>query len=1081
MENLCFVPSRVMMLGHKMPVYEHVNNEYDLFRQSGNSDLTYIDELATHRGVKANRENVQISVDKCDVPYKCPNDALQDYVFKLLADWMEPVLTTTTMRPDDEFEYKSKASPSKFWKLLGCKTKADAFAHPLFLFYVSTTDHLPVDDVASKFELLDLIEILVEKKIRTTFTSQADFVMKENLCFLRQDANIKEVNDEYWIQYGCVKQYGGFNRVGKRLEPFDFKDEDDVQGYDRRIGLELAMRLRFKFLKYPPSMYAIIEYVIVFTLFAFIACPDGVIRMRKTGNCSGRKMTTTNNSLAHLFILFRFICKLWLNVSRFKRLPTLKEILECHLYLVYSDDNTGGHKLQYLEVFPDEFLKLKNETYAEFGMSLKPKQHFSSSGLGRINPRHSFLGSSFSYSEDFSQYIPFPRLNAIASTLKYDLKKLAPIDLFSKVYALLLLSVLDQGLFSELLRFMNFLQQRYPHTYSTVSPELRALTKGSDFVSMQNRFMLVLLGKESGGGCLFPWMEVGVKKMNKVERGNKMLDRIAQRVGLTEEGKEWLIAALDPMHDEKLKCRGYPDREVGPSVVQVIKQSVAISNPYTDGATGAVWGFHLTLDDMMASSSCRNRRAFGNRIDPSTTDSVSLPCGGVNVTGIRGTAPIWQFPDTATDATNRSIAYLTVPSEYLEGKSRVLSQGVEVVNTTAELYRGGSLAVYQQPGSKSDHSTHLIRGAQASLEMKSYWENKGYEVEIVYDNPVEEICDKGPVVRLTDDRGLTKWTPKGKSTYLKLFKKIDGKRVEVPTSGVGAPLATDYMSFCSVRWESLPPNSLADAMLLCGSKQWDAAKGCYIVQTMNDMENPASPPDYVSTAFNDPSVHPVIANSLIVPTNDLSNSAYFDPYFGFINAWTLENASEELDQLLFVTHANKRIPFDRKGVIVTGLTPQSTFTINYNSVIERFLSSSERDLVVLAQPSPCEDLKAMALYSLIARDLPVGVEFTQNDFGDWFLGICDEVANVVSTVGKPIMGAIDSYQQSRQNPTQKVQQSASTYSSNPTTSAMMAQPQLKRKLATSKKGGKKSGRKATDFVSGPTLPNGKFKAKNANK
>jgi len=44
-----------------------------------------------------------------------------------------------------------------------------------------------------------------------------------------------------------------------------------------------------------------------------------------------------------------------------------------------------------------------------------------------------------------------------------------------------------------------------------------------------------------------------------VARSERVLDKIGARLGLTPEGKQWLIAAVDPYHDTPVDCRGYPD------------------------------------------------------------------------------------------------------------------------------------------------------------------------------------------------------------------------------------------------------------------------------------------------------------------------------------------------------------------------------------------------------------------------------------------------------------------------------------------------------------------------------------------
>jgi len=221
--------------------------------------------------------------------------------------------------------------------------------------------------------------------------------------------------------------------------------------------------------------YGMLCYVLAFILQSYVICPDGVVRIRTTGNDSGRNNTTTDNSLAHQEILFRFICKLWLFAQG--RLPTLDEILAHHKYAIFSDDAFGAHRLKVLGVKPEDFIRIKEETYAEFGLTFKPSQHFHTSGLvnGRLDPRHSFLGSSFCWSERIKQYIPYPRLDKICSSLVYTVKKLHNDVQIVRTLALLVLSAPIPWLYREISSFLDFLLENYSHSTFVLPGDLLEL------------------------------------------------------------------------------------------------------------------------------------------------------------------------------------------------------------------------------------------------------------------------------------------------------------------------------------------------------------------------------------------------------------------------------------------------------------------------------------------------------------------------------------------------------------------------------------------------------------------------------
>jgi len=100
------------------------------------------------------------------------------------------------------------------------------------------------------------------------------------------------------------------------------------------------------------------------------------------------------------------------------------------------------------------------------------------------------------------------------------------------------------------------------------------------------------------------------------------------------------------------------------------------------------------------------------------------------------------------------------------------------------------------------------------------------------------------------------------------------------------------------------------------------------------------------------------------------------------------------------------------------------------------ISPQDQSLSVLAKPSPPVDNVALQLYAEIVQKIPVGVRFKDNGLGDWFLGVVDEVANVVNTIGTPIMSAVDMYRTKRKKQAKKagsksVAATGSTWNSKP--------------------------------------------------
>lgn len=518
---------------------------------------------------------------------------------------------------------------------------------------------------------------------------------------------------------------------------------------------------------------------------------------------------------------------------------------------------------------------------------------------------------------------------------------------------------------------------------------------------------------------------VGTKRtMAKVARARKIFENIQNRTGMSEAGKDWLIAVLDPMHDEKLMVCGYPDREVAPSVVQVIKQSLAIAIPsaYTNTHT---WGFHVLVDDTLFPTNNYTTSNGGVVADMENmyyadisggVPNTMYKSGGLQVVffdqTVNGTSNVTTVPRSPSGANNTSTSLSIDAQNFAVGKTRVLAVGFEVVNTTAELYKGGALAVYEQPSSIEEPTAYTICSIVLNPSFR----------DMLFVDVTDSECGDDDCERSSRDPSFLRYamlTTEQKEKYANgPFWTCNGSRYtkfrkDSLYKSKDADLTTDlmYQGAASMIRDVLPPISLAEALILPGTQQWDAQKGCYCVQTMNDMKNPPSfclPMGKIFTTNE--LLFPVPTGSIASPVPDTTHvygtEILTSGFAGFAN------------QVALIPE-NMYIPFNRKGAIVTGLTPQSTFTINYNVIVERIISSQDKSLATLAKPSPPEDYIAVQLYSEMAQRIPIGCAFDDNDFGEWILGMADQVANVVSSIGKPILQAVDSYQNSRSGATPK--------------------------------------------------------------
>jgi hypothetical protein len=206
--------------------------------------------------------------------------------------------------------------------------------------------------------------------------------------------------------------------------------------------------------------------------------------------------------------------------------------------------------------------------------------------------------------------------------------------------------------------------------------------------------------------------------------------------------------------------------------------------------------------------------------------------------------------------------------------------------------------------------------------------------------------------------------------------------IAVVTPGTGAIVSstsTQVLPF------SAPPYNISDAELIPSTRSWEASKGCYVVSRFNTSKAPR-----YNANFNQP---------LMVDNYTAANTSLYHngsaPSLVTVTAGSSPQTSLSYDQCVWNNQ-------DLSGAYFSGLNLQDVITVNYNIYIERFPTINDLNLIVLATPSPQMDDAAIALYSQVSREMPVGVPQAENGLGDWFSGIVNTISNVVSPIARMI-------------------------------------------------------------------------------
>lgn len=394
----------------------------------------------------------------------------------------------------------------------------------------------------------------------------------------------------------------------------------------------------------------------------------------------------------------------------------------------------------------------------------------------------------------------------------------------------------------------------------------------------------------------------------RVARGEKFLNILANSGTISDTGRDFLIASLDPMHDTPLKhLEGWPDVESTSSVVSRVTPSLSVKS-----ISGEAYDLHVVVwPNLFGTGFTETIARYNNLV--SDIDAVAPPTiGGVQLFQTAVGASL-DIKTNSSNAINPDVIYQN-------GATRLIGMGIEIHDTSSVLNQQGACTVYRQ--------------SESTLEPTEVW----------------TLMDK--------------------------------------KNGVPGTRAQTTFGVHKIRH---PPVSVAEAMLLPGSLQWESKDGCYMVVPFAGSSNPVQLVNYCT---------PVIENaaqdeSMISPNN---NNVFIQVFQG--NAIATDP---------YAATPNKIAPIHQIGAKFTGLNKDSTFMVTVHYFFESFPTSDEKQLVVLATPSATFDPVALEIFSRALTDLPTGVPADWNGLGDWFADVISDVGSFATpllTAFNPALGAL---------------------------------------------------------------------------
>lgn len=377
------------------------------------------------------------------------------------------------------------------------------------------------------------------------------------------------------------------------------------------------------------------------------------------------------------------------------------------------------------------------------------------------------------------------------------------------------------------------------------------------------------------------------------------LEQLVSSGQLSPSGRDWLTVALDPFHDYQVNLEGYPDSNSGLSTVQMFTRTVTISKP---AAAAGNWDSLVVAFPICSGGSAIPALAFqegelqtaGNNIQYASTD------------GTEGLYPITIFSADAGEDLLPPITSVWAPTNYavtgvnnqastLSGNpGRMVAQGIEVHNTTSQLYRSGTVTVG----------------------------------------------------RLSNNLG---------ESFMNWF--------DTDTAVATVAVPTIFMSS--------PPAASSHAITMPNSRQWEAARGAYLINTLSSLSNPVERKKCCALFCNSSGNDSTAASGLSVCPKTATFLAGQEMQFNSMNS---------------------------SYAYFTGLANESTLTVTVKSYFEYFPTTSDA-LAHTATPSAPFDHVALSMYAQAVNSLPPAVPVDFNPKGEWFKMVGTALSAALPKIG----------------------------------------------------------------------------------
>lgn len=441
--------------------------------------------------------------------------------------------------------------------------------------------------------------------------------------------------------------------------------------------------------------------------------------------------------------------------------------------------------------------------------------------------------------------------------------------------------------------------------------------------------------------------------VNKILNGSKdvvnfkdVLGPLVRSGRLTKDGANWLKSALDPFHDQQYENPRWPGYCSTATLSGKKRFSVVFDKPTT--VTTDTWDLHITCNPYYAVgafSSVKSSSCDVNSVNDPTC-SADSGWGTFNLfSAVAANSGEIIYPSSSNAGFQTPVAsyynYPNVtPSLGLSGASRIVSIGYETRNTTAEIYRQGTLTLYSNPTSSTDGGGSLLMQKTAGTTSSNsalFYSGPLYRCALPPSNVGQATALYGQIKLLASEGGY----------------------IAVPFDGVSNDVVFPYSSPIYSQCTAVNSTGVSCNGLITGLSERFVPNGDPIF--MGTQVGPA--PDYNIQADNDASYSVRVG---------MSKSNFYP------------------------------VHITQTGMYFTGLSAETTIDLSVCVNFEVAVDSRNPSLVAFASKVPAYDPFALMLYHRIRMGLPVGTKVADNASGDWWRAVASVLSDVLEIAAIPL-------------------------------------------------------------------------------